>query len=151
MDLSKIFSVGSFPLFIYFGSTFIIFLTKDFALLEFLFNLLINPTSFKLGKLPINQIPNWVFNLYDFSHSIVIAFICIAIIYRINKEFCFPMYAWPFHIIVDFFTHNTQYLPTPIFWPISNYKFDGIPWSNPIIWFTNIFCIVLLFIYRKKY
>ena len=33
---------------------------------------------------------------------------------------------------------------------ISNYRFDGIPWSVPSIWFANISLILLLFIYRKK-
>ena len=118
--------------------------------LYFVINLLINPFSFKAGKPSLEQIPDWVFTMYDFSHSIIIAFIFIIIAYSINKDFCFPMLAWPFHIILDFFTHSIQYFPTPIFWPISNYRFDGIPWSNPYIWFTNIFFIIILFIYRKK-
>ena len=117
----------------------------------FVINLLINPLTFKLGKPSLDQIPNWVFIMYDFSHSIIIAFIFIIIAYSINKDFCFPMLAWPFHIILDFFTHSVQYFPTPIFWPISNYRFDGIPWSNPIILVVNIVCIFVLFIYRKKY
>ena len=117
----------------------------------FVINLLINPLTFKLGKPSLDQIPNWVFIMYDFSHSIIIASIFIIIAYSLNKDFCFPMLAWPFHIILDFFTHSVQYFPTPIFWPISNYRFDGIPWSNPIILVVNIVCIFTLFIYRKKY
>ena len=116
----------------------------------FLFNIITNPTNFKTGKPDLNDIPNWVFNLYDFSHSIVIAFIFIAIAYKVNKDFCIPMLAWTLHIIIDFFTHSVQYFPTPIFWPISSYRFDGIPWSTPIIWFFNIFLIILIFIYRKR-
>ena len=116
----------------------------------FLFNLLINPLPFKSGKPSLDEIPDWVFTLYDFSHSLIIALIFIVIVYLINKDLCFPMLAWPFHIIMDFFTHSIQYFPTPIFWPISNYKFDGIPWSNPIILVVNILCIFGLFIYRKK-
>ena len=105
----------------------------------------------KFGKPSIEEIPIWVFNLYDFSHSMIVAFIFIAIAYMINKDFCFPMLAWPFHIALDFFTHSVSYFPTPILWPISNYRFDGIPWSNPTIWFANIIGIILIFIYRKKY
>ena len=117
----------------------------------FIFNLIINPLNFKFGKPALESIPNWVFSLYDVSHSLIIALTCIAIMYKINKDFCFPMLAWPFHIILDFFTHSIEYFPTPILWPISNYKFDGMPWSEPIVWFSNIFLIFLLFIYRKKY
>ena len=41
----------------------------------FLFNLLINPNNMKMGKPAIEDIPNWVFGLYDFSHSLVISLI----------------------------------------------------------------------------
>jgi len=118
--------------------------------LYFLFNIITNPLNFKLGKPSLETIPEWVFYLYDFSHSLIIALICIAVIYKINKDFCFPMLAWPFHIVLDFFTHSKEYFPTPIFWPISDYRFDGIPWSNPFIWFGNLFLIILIFIYRYK-
>lgn len=118
--------------------------------LYFLFNLLISSDGLKTGKPSLDEIPIWVFRLYDFSHSIIVALIFILIVYRFNKDFCFPMLAWPLHILLDFPTHSKAYFPTPIFWPISDFKFDGIPWSNPYIWFANVFCILIIFIYRKK-
>ena len=118
--------------------------------LYFLFNLIVNPFTMKLGKPELSELPDWVFLLYDFSHSFIIAMIFILIVYKINKDFCFPMLAWPFHILLDVFTHSVKYFPTPIFWPISNYRFDGIPWSNPYVMLINIICIFLIFIYRRK-
>ena len=103
-----------------------------------------------MGRPTRSEIPEWVYSLYDISHSLVIASIIIFIVYKINKEFAFPMLAWPAHIILDFFTHSIEFFPTPILWPISDFKFDGIPWSNPIIFFTNVLLIFLLFIYRIK-
>ena len=103
-----------------------------------------------MGRPERSEIPEWVYSLYDISHSLVIASIFIFIAYKINKEFAFPMLAWPAHIILDFFTHSIEFFPTPILWPISDFKFDGIPWSNPIIFFTNVLLIFLLFIYRRK-
>jgi hypothetical protein len=117
--------------------------------LYFLFKIISNPTNLQMGKPDLETIPYWVFNLYDFSHSIIIAFTFIIVVFFINKDLCFPMLAWPFHILLDFFTHSVKFFPTPIFWPLFDYKFDGIPWSNPYIWFLNIFCIILVFIYRK--
>ena len=104
-----------------------------------------------MGRPTRSEIPEWVYSLYDISHSLVIASIFIFIAYKINKEFAFPMLAWPAHIILDFFTHSIEFFPTPILWPISDFRFDGIPWSNPIILVVNIVCIFILFIYRKKY
>ena len=118
--------------------------------LYFLFNLLINPSPMKFGKPELSEIPEWVFMLYDFSHSLIIATLFILIVYKINKDFCFPMLAWPFHIVLDFFTHSVQYFPTPILWPISDYRFDGIPWSNKYVMLVNVIGIFLVFIYRRK-
>ena len=118
--------------------------------LYFLFNLLINPSPMKFGKPELSEIPEWVFMLYDFSHSLIIATLFILIVYKINKDFCFPMLAWPFHIVLDFFTHSVQYFPTPILWPISDYRFDGIPWSNKYVILVNVVGIFLVFVYRRK-
>ena len=103
-----------------------------------------------MGRPERSEIPEWVYSLYDISHSLVIASIFIFIAYKINKEFAFPMLAWPAHIILDFFTHSIEFFPTPILWPISDFKFDGIPWSNPIVFFANVLLIFFLFIYRWK-
>ena len=102
------------------------------------------------GPPSLESIPDWLFFSYNLSHSFIIAFLCIGIVYFFNKSLAFPMLAWPFHILLDVFTHSVEYFPTPIFWPISNYRFDGIPWSNPYIMLTNIICIFLIFIYRRK-
>ena len=104
----------------------------------------------EFGKPALESIPNWVFIMYDISHSWVIAFLFIIIFLQINKEICFPMLAWPFHILLDFPFHSKEYFPTPILWPISDYRFDGIPWSNPYVWFGNIACIIILFMYRLR-
>ena len=60
------------------------------------------------------------------------------------------MLAWPVHIIVDLLTHSVEFFPTPIFWPLSDYRFDGVPWSNIYVFITNIILIFLIFFYRWK-
>ena len=116
----------------------------------FLYNLIVNPTTMKMGKPELSEIPSWVFSLYNFTHSLIIAILFIFIAYILKRDFCFSMLAWPFHIILDFFTHSIEYFPTPILWPISNYRFDGIPWSNQYIMIGNIICIFLVFNYRRR-
>ena len=74
----------------------------------------------------------------------------ITIAYFIKKEFAWPMLAWPMHIIVDFFTHSIEFFPTPILWPVSDYRFDGIPWSNPYIFVSNIVIIFIIYLYRWR-
>ena len=118
--------------------------------LYFLYRIVSGSFSLTSGKPALDQIPEWVFSLYDFSHSLIVACIFILIAYRFKRELCFPMLAWPFHILLDFFTHSVEYFPTPVLWPVSSYRFDGVPWSDPRIFYTNIACIFLLFIYRRK-
>ena len=128
---------GALPDLLSFGLYFIVrFITQGF--------------NMEFGKPALESIPNWVFIMYDISHSWVIAFLFIIIFLQINKEICFPMLAWPFHILLDFPFHSKEYFPTPILWPISDYRFDGIPWSNPYIWIGNIACIIVLFLFRLK-
>ena len=117
----------------------------------FLHNLIYNSSTFKLGKPQIHEIPNWVFSAYDLTHSMIVALILIIIVYiTINKNFAFAMLAWPLHIMLDFPFHTADFFPTPILWPIIDVKFNGISWSTPYIWFSNITGIIIIYIYRYK-
>tara|TARA_B100001250_G_C19730888_1_gene758436 strand:+ start:151 stop:636 length:486 start_codon:yes stop_codon:yes gene_type:complete len=117
----------------------------------FFFNLFFNISNFKFGKPELNEIPNYVFNLYDITHSMVIALLFIFIVYFfVNKNFAFAMLGWPLHIMLDFPFHTADFFPTPILWPIVDVQFNGISWSTPYIWFSNIAGIIILYIWRYR-
>ena len=117
----------------------------------FLVNLVFNSSEMKFGKPELHEIPNWVFSSYDVTHSLVIALFFIGLVYYfLNKNFAFAMLAWPLHILLDFPFHTADFFPTPILWPIIDVKFDGISWSEPYIWFSNIGGIIILYLYRLK-
>ena len=66
------------------------------------------------------------------------------------------MLVWPMHIIVDFFTHSLEFFPTPILWPVSDYRFDGILGQILIFSFQIFVIIFIIYAYRwrngiKKY
>lgn len=103
-----------------------------------------------LGKPALETIPHWVFIAYSLGHSFVISLPIIYIIYKLNKKIALAMLAWPFHIILDFPFHSLSYFATPIFWPVSDFKLNGIPWSHWYIWYPNIFFLSLLLVYRHK-
>ena len=103
-----------------------------------------------LGRPSLDSIPGWVFTNYDISHSFVSAFIVIAMVWRVNKTFAFAMLGWPFHICLDFPFHSKEFFPTKLFWPLSDFSFDGIPWNRPEIWYPNVAGIIVLFIWRYK-
>ncbi|MGY8808730.1 MAG: hypothetical protein ACKVLG_02120, partial [Fidelibacterota bacterium] len=87
---------------------------------------------------------------YDLFHSFIVAFLFIGIVYFFKKSIAFAMLAWPFHILLDFPFHSKEYFPTKFLWPINDFSIDGIPWSNPEVWFPNLAGIILLYIYRYK-
>ena len=105
--------------------------------------------QFSAGPPPIETIPWWLFVNYDISHSFVSAFLCIWIVNRYRKDIAFAMWAWPFHILLDFPFHSKEFFPTKLLYPLTDFSFDGIPWSRPEIWFPNLAGIIILFIYRK--
>jgi len=97
------------------------------------------------------DLPDWLYSSYDLTHSMVIAFIAIGIVYFfVNKNFAFAMLAWPLHILVDFPFHTADFFPTPILWPLIEVKFDGISWGNPYVWFSNVAGIIILYVYRYR-
>ena len=106
--------------------------------------------EFSTGAPPLEAIPTWVFINYNISHSFISALIAIGIVLLYRKDIAFAMLAWPFHIVLDFPFHSKDYFPTKLFWPISNYYIDGIPWNISEVWFPNIAGIILLFIYRYQ-
>lgn len=90
--------------------------------------------------------------LYSISHSLFIAILVFAIIYAIRKKVYIWMLGWPLHILIDIPTHSLEFFATPFLFPISDLRFDGIPWSNPFIFFTNWTLIALFYTYlfRKE-
>jgi hypothetical protein len=106
--------------------------------------------TYQWGKPPLTTLPSWIYPAYTVGHSFVIAFAVIGLVALCRKEIAFAMLAWPFHITLDFPFHSVQYFPTPMFWPISDFKIDGIPWSTWYIWLPNVAGIIILLAYRYR-
>ena len=96
----------------------------------------------------LDTIPAWVFTSYDFSHSLLIASLTIALVAPWRKGIAFAMLAWPFHILLDIPFHSADFFPTRILWPLSMWAFDGISWTNPWVWFPNLAGLAMLWAWR---
>jgi hypothetical protein len=106
--------------------------------------------SWQPGPPPVETLPSWLLINYSLGHSFVICLPIIALVALWRKPIAFAMLGWPFHIVLDFPFHSFQYFPTPLFWPLSDFKIDGIPWSHWYIWLPNVAGLVLLFYYRRR-
>ncbi|MEY3244260.1 MAG: hypothetical protein RJB20_500 [Pseudomonadota bacterium] len=95
--------------------------------------------------------PSWLFISYDIWHSFVVCIPIIALVACWRQDIAFAILAWPFHIVLDFPFHSLNYFPTQIFWPISDFTIDGIPWSNPELWLPNVAGLIILLAYRYQH
>lgn len=108
--------------------------------------------GFHAGPPELASIPQYVHTMYDITHSFIVFAVVFLIVWAIRKKPLWEMLAWPFHIFLDLFTHSTSFFPTPYLWPLPFKEVNGIPWSDPIIFFTNVGFLVLIYIvywYRK--
>ena len=100
------------------------------------------------GRPTIETIPSYVFNIYNFSHSLVVFAVFFAFLWLAGyRNFAKLTLAWPLHILVDIPTHDATFFPTPFLWPISDFHIDGVSWGHPIIFFTNVIFLICLYAY----
>lgn len=88
--------------------------------------------------------------LYNISHSIIVFIFVFAIIFFFFKKTNFSMLAWLLHIFMDIPTHSYKFFPTPVLWPVSEWRFKyGFSWAN--IWFEaiNYGLLIAIFIFLK--
>jgi hypothetical protein len=136
-DFWKSFAWGAMPDIIPFGPFFIVQI----------YNLLIHSGGFVFGKPDGNIIPHYVFQLYSVTHSYFTFLFVFLILWAIYKKPNWLMIGWPIHITMDIFTHSKAFFPTPFLWPLSNYRYDGIPWSHWYILLPNVFILACLYLY----
>jgi len=90
--------------------------------------------------------------LYSLSHSGIVFVALFALIFSWRRRIPWELLGWAFHIAIDLFTHSYEFFPTPILWPISTWKFDGLPWHTP--WFMAVnftsLATLYIFMFRKE-
>ena len=109
----------------------------------FLHNLITN--SLSLSRPSVSSIPEYVFMGYNFSHSLVIFFFVVGIVYFITREIPWVMGGWLLHILIDIPSHTREFFPTPFLWPISSFKISGISWGNKYFMITNYTALILVY------
>ena len=112
-------------------------------------------TEWKVGPPDPSLIPEYVYHAYDVTHSLVIFALVFLVSWLILRKPVFEMFAWALHVLMDIFTHSTKFFPTPFLWPLADYRFDGISWGHPAIFFPNVALLALAYLWyfrvrRKK-
>lgn len=97
-----------------------------------------NMPSLDLGHPDIVDFPLYAQNFYNATHSLIVFSVVFGIIWLIRKKPFLSLAAWGIHILIDIPTHSLKLFPTPFFWPISYYKFNGVGWDSPLVLIPNI-------------
>ena len=114
------------------------------------------PTELEPWTPGIGTLSDFTQLLYQYSHSLVIFAIVIAVVYCARRSFGkgglpWILGPWLLHIFFDIPTHSYEFYATPFLWPISDLKFNGIQWSE--WWFMILNYGALLVVYlvlRRK-
>ncbi len=92
-------------------------------------------------------IPDFVFKVYNISHSLIVFLILFAIVWLILRRPLFELSAWGLHILIDIPTHSDKFFPTPFLWPASNLYINGHSWTSPEIFIPNVLVLVGLHVW----
>lgn len=99
------------------------------------------------GPFLIQKIAWW---LYHLSHSAVIFAVFAGLLFLHKRKIVWEMFFWLGHIITDVVTHSYAFDPTPILWPLSEWRFDGLPWRTPWFLALNYLAIAAVYIWLRK-
>jgi hypothetical protein len=104
------------------------------------------------GPPPLDSLPGWLFVMYSITHSLVIWGLLFAVVWIVLRKPPIILGAWGIHIVSDVFTHSPSYFPTPLFWPISDWKYMyGVRWSMPVFMVINYAAIAIVYILIFKH
>ncbi len=90
-------------------------------------------------------IPAYIDPLYNATHSLLVFAAVFALVWLVRRRPLWELGAWGLHIALDIFTHSAEFFPTPFLWPLSDARVNGVPWSEPWIFFGNVLLLATLY------
>lgn len=74
--------------------------------------------------------PRWMQEVHYGTHSLLTLALGVWVLRPADAERKKLVRAWLMHILLDIPTHSRRRMATPIFWPLSRWAFDGLPWAD---------------------
>ncbi len=88
-----------------------------------------------------------IHSLYNLSHSAIVFLAVFGLAYLLYRRPTWELFGWLAHILIDIPTHTYRFFPTPVLWPISGWKFDGLSWATPWFMAINYSAIIIVYLY----
>ncbi len=70
-------------------------------------------------------------HLHCILHSAVVAAAVSLAVWGLRRSAWLPLLGWWSHIVIDVFTHSTDYYAVPVLYPFSERGFNGVAWNQP--------------------
>lgn len=98
--------------------------------------------------------PDWVaqgaHHLHCIAHSIPVAASITALTIALSRHFWLPLLGWWSHIAIDVFTHSAEFYPVPVFYPFTDWAFDGIAWNTPWFLVANYAVLIVFWLWLRN-
>ena len=94
---------------------------------------------------------NFGVQLYPLGHSLVTFLLVFAVASLLARRVVLELLGWLSHILIDIFTHSFRYYATRFLWPVSDIRFDGLPWWTPWFWCSTYIALAIVYflLWRK--
>lgn len=96
--------------------------------------------------IPTPPVFNLASTLYNYSHSLIIFAVVFAVIWGLRRRPVWELLGWLLHILIDIPSHTTAFYPTPLFWPISNFRTSGVSWADPKFMVINYSALIVTYL-----
>ena len=103
--------------------------------------------DFSHGTPPESSIPQYVHQLYNVTHSLVVYLIVFFLVWILLRRPLWELSAWALHVLMDIPSHSFAFFPTPFLWPLSDWKFNGWQWMTPYVFIPNVTLLIGLYLW----
>ena len=94
-----------------------------------------------------DSVPHATQFLYQISHSLVVFALVFGVVWLLTGRIPWVLIPWAMHILMDVPTHSMEFYPTPVLWPVSDWKFlHGFSWAQGWFMATNYGILLLLYL-----
>ncbi|WP_310568432.1 hypothetical protein [Hydrogenophaga sp.] len=92
-------------------------------------------------------------HLHCVMHSALVAGGVTALLWLWIGRLWIPLLGWWSHIVIDVFTHSADFYPSPVFYPLTDWGFDGLAWNTPGFMVVNYLALAALavVVWRRRH
>lgn len=93
----------------------------------------------------------WSHHLHCILHSGIVAALVTLSIALVARRLWLPLAGWWSHIVIDVFTHSSNFYPSPVFYPLTYWGYDGLAWNTPGFMLANYLALAVVWMLLMRH